>query len=483
MGIFAVTILFAGFWLWFVRGSVYTVTAKVLVKIGEEQALPATVMGPPPTILGQQVQATNTEMQILSSTDLLGRVVDYYHMDRPPVVPVPKKLLPRLRYEIRKDVESVKKRLHVIEAELGLRQQLSPRDAAIEELERGLKLQADQNSTVFSASLTLPYKKGISNVLNTLIDFYQSYRLRLYHKEGAKFFSKQVSANRADLTEAEKSLQAYEGRWGISQITRQEAVLLDQASAAATSLQNALIVREQASLKVKLLDQQLKLPNPDFGVLGKFDANSFPATILRQLAGLQQKRAKLLLTELASGGLVKNNRRQFWALADMLAANLRSQLAEARQVYAQRLATLDSLNRKLAALHERQMEWSNLKRRIKDADAEYAFFRQKLVQAKAADAILSERLGDVSVVQHAMDPLGPSGMSRTTLLGIAAVLALFLAFVWVAVAEFFDHRIYTPEALESYLGVPVLATVPLDTRGWGMRKRSMRGQQRKINIG
>src|SRR5947209_10298425 len=78
-GIFATVI-----WLWVVRDDTYELTAKVLVKIGYEQAPSNTILTDRPTnVVGQHAQDVNSEIDILQNTELLGRVVTRLGLDRP----------------------------------------------------------------------------------------------------------------------------------------------------------------------------------------------------------------------------------------------------------------------------------------------------------------------------------------------------------------------------------------------------------------
>jgi len=112
------------------------------------------------------------------------------------------------------------------------------------------------------------------------------------------------------------------------------------------------------------------------------------------------------------------------------------------------------------ALHGRETEWTALKRKIKVVEEAYIFYRKKLEES-SADATLRERnIGNVVVAERAMDPFHTVGARKSTLLGLAAVLAALAALAWVAVAEAFDYGVYTANALEEFMGVPVIAVVP-----------------------
>ncbi|MEC9373869.1 MAG: hypothetical protein VYC34_08495, partial [Planctomycetota bacterium] len=85
---------------------------------------------------------------------------------------------------------------------------------------------------------------------------------------------------------------------------------------------------------------------------------------------------------------------------------------------------------------------------------------RKLEETMAIAALEDANSGSVRVIQRAMTPLAPAGPRKLILLALAAALSLFAAASFVAVAEFFDHRVYTREEVEKRLGAPVMASIP-----------------------
>jgi capsular polysaccharide biosynthesis protein len=88
------------------------------------------------------------------------------------------------------------------------------------------------------------------------------------------------------------------------------------------------------------------------------------------------------------------------------------------------------------------------------------FYRRKLEEATAADAMERLRIGNVIVIQAAVDLLQPVGLRKTLLFSLAAMASLLAAIVWVCLLELLDHRIYKAEELEAHVGVPVFAAIP-----------------------
>src|SRR5687768_5571081 len=68
-------------WLLFIRDDVYAVSARILVKIGREQAPPPSVLGSSPLVVGYRTSEVNSEMEIFQSNEILTRVIDRMNLD------------------------------------------------------------------------------------------------------------------------------------------------------------------------------------------------------------------------------------------------------------------------------------------------------------------------------------------------------------------------------------------------------------------
>ncbi len=457
------TVLFCAIvWLWFIRDDMYEASAKVLVKIGQEQSPPPTVMGAPPAVVGWRYQDVNTELDILQSTDLLVQVVDRLGLDKPsPPPPVPDKLIARLRYRAKRIVAVVRDWKDEWLIRLGMRERLTDREKALAMLKAGLSVKPQKDSNIIIATLALPNRQTPSIILNTLLGFYQEFRLTLYSdKSGLKFFQDEVGRKSFALQHSEQQLQAFENASNISLLDKQEETLLQQIAQADDALKVADVSMQEAASKVERLEHEINSKDPNFGALGDVENDSFLQNILRELASLQKQREQLRMTDLDSSDRIQNNRQQFQTLLGIVESNVRSTLAERQQTYRIRQAAASTLHDQLNALHDKRAELTGLQRRVKTGEDQYLFYTRKLEEA-TADAELEKRhVGNVAIVEQATTPLAPSGRRKTTLLGLALAVGVFFAFAWVSIAEYFDHRIYSAEELKRHFPAPVIAVVP-----------------------
>lgn len=462
LSILLATMVAGTVWIGIVRDDLYEVSAKVLVKLGQEQATPPTVLGGPPMVVGYRRADVNSEVDIMQSTEVLGRVVDLLGLDKAaPPRPVPAEPIPRIRHTLKARVQGVKDWFNEALIDLGFRVRLAPRESAIALLQGGLSVRAPRESNIVVVELIVGTREGASVILNTLLDVYQRFRVKLHQDPGAvPFFEAEASSAGERLRAAEAELQRFEAGGDITALQKQKEVLLGQIAEAQSLVTQARLDLDEATAKVQRFEQEVKKGEPNFAALGAFKKDAFPQNLLLQLADLQKERERLRMTDLDGGLRIQNNRSQFDLLLGMLASNLRSVRAEAQAEYWARAAAVAALQARVRALHGREAEWTALKRKIKVVEEAYLFYRKKLEES-SADATLRDRnIGNVVVAERAMDPFHTVGARKSTLLGLAAVLAVLAALAWVAVAEAFDDGVYTANALEAFMGVPVIAVLP-----------------------
>ena len=448
-------------YLFLIREDLYVVTARVLVKLGREQAAPPTVIGSGPLVIGYRTTEVNSEIEILQAADLMIKVIDDLHLDQPsPPEPPPPGMMPKLKFYSRKAVRAVKDTWEEALIRIGLRERLTQREKVLDTLQKALTVKAAKDSNVFVVALGTPYRKGATLVLNHLLDEYLVYRQTIYQSQGAGFFRNQMDDSFKQLRDAERALQDFENREDISSLTKREETLVEQITRERAQVRDARILRDDAAFKVRKLEQEVKSADPNFGSVGDFPRDSFQQNILNQLAELQRERERLRLTELDTGERVMNNRQQFRVLSSMLEANLRSTLGEREAALAAREQALTDVETDLKTRHSKVATWIELKRKVVDVEGSYSAYRKKMSESKVDQDMQTALLGNVAIIDRPVDPILPVGVRKTTLLGITMLAALLVALAWISIAEFLDQSVYTTAEANRALGAPVLAEVP-----------------------
>jgi len=474
--IFLIGVLASVVWLWVIREDMYELTAKVLVKIGYEQAPSNTILSDRPlNVIGNRAQDVNSEIDILQNTELLGRVVDRLGLDRPsPPPPYPDGLFARTRWH----AKALAKRINLLVDETlimaGLRPRLTYREKVLSTLQAGLRVVPQKDSNVFLARMLVNVREHSSVIMNTLLDEYLAFRLKLWKGDGTRaFFEAQVADSGRELRAAEDALSQFETAFDINIMNRQQDVLLVAISDAERAMRDADLALVDARAKWARLEQQLNSDDPSFAVSGEFATGSFPENLMAQMSTLQRERERLRMTELDEGVRLQNMKSQFGVFLGQIRDYVRSVLAEKEAAYEARSAAVTRLKLELRSLHGQEADWNSLKRRVKVLEESYLMYRGRLNEATGVEALETRRIGNVVIVERATDPLAPVGVRKLTLLSIALALAFFAALAWVAIAEFFDHGIYTAATLQGQLDAPVLAVVP-KARGARLRRIARR---------
>jgi len=328
-------------------------------------------------------QDVNTELAILGSTDLMVYIVDQLGMDKPePPKPVPAGLIPRIRYYGKAAVREIKDYFEEIMITVGLRDRLTPREKAIAMLQKSLGGVAEKESNVLDVKLTLPNKEAVNIVLNTLLDDYLAFRMKVHAIPNAvDFFGNEAAQARSQMQDSDARLKQFESESDIVSIDKQQQVLIEQISQAQQLLVDAEITKYEAAGKMRRLEAQMKLKEPDIAVIGLFGKSVLPEEMLLQLADLQREREKLRLTELDDGVRIRNNRAQFKALLDVVESNLRSLTTDTEAAWQFRKHEVETLESRLKTLHDRQMQWTALSRNSHVLEENYLFHERKLKEA------------------------------------------------------------------------------------------------------
>jgi uncharacterized protein involved in exopolysaccharide biosynthesis len=456
--IFMLTMLIAGGYIFIVRDDLYMVSARILVKLGREQAPPATVLGSGPQVIGYRSGEVNTETEIFQSRQLYEQLVTELKLDQPgKPAPPPSGIFKRLRYEAKVISAAIGEWKDELLIRAGLRPRLTEREKVIAQLQKNVKVEAATDSNVFVAIFATPFREGGAMVLNHHIDNYLKFRQQLYRESSSNLFSDEVKRVSAALSGAERELQGLEERYQISAYDKQKEILIERLAIAESAEKDSAIYASDIEEKVRRFEKAAASAKPNYGGIGDFPRESLQHNLLVQLAELDREREAMRLKELDTSDRIRNNRDQFRVIAATLEASLRSLLEERKAQHEARAMEAGRLRRESESLHEAQIRWKDLKRKITDLENHHLFYSKKLEETRAGESMTQLDIGNVAVIERAADAIQPVGIRKTVLLEISAGVAILLGLAWVTILEFFDTRIGSPEALSKCLGGPVLA--------------------------
>jgi uncharacterized protein involved in exopolysaccharide biosynthesis len=269
-----------------------------------------------------------------------------------------------------------------------------------------------------------------------------------------------VDQTRTKLDAAEAERQEFEEEHDIVQIEEQKRSLIEQIAGARRTLDEAQREVDLAQQKVRQLGEMSSSQEPEFGRLGEFVQDTFPDDLLSRLTTLQMERELLLVSEAPDSIRVRTNRAQFEEVIKLIRSNLESVLEEKKQQESVAQKQLAALEDRLTKLHASEKEWRELIRESSTLEDSFRFYQRKLEEAHASGELESSKFGNATVIDTAKDPILPTGIRKTYLLLAAGLFSVLAALAWAAIAEFFDHRIYSGDSLEKHIGAPVWAVIP-----------------------
>lgn len=360
---------------------------------------------------------------------------------------------------------------------------------AVRQLGKKLKIEPLRKSNVISVAYESSDRALPSKVLNTLADLYTEKHLEVHRPSGEfKFFDQQTVQYRKGLQLAEQKLTDFTRQHGTVSAQMERDITLQklsefevsykqtQAAIAETEQRIRALEQQQASLPGRLTTQVRTSDNP--GLLQQMKST---------LLTLELKRTELLTKYDPGYRLVQELDKQIADTRAAIAAEekapvreqttdqnptslwVNSEMAKARTdlsaLKAKATATsviLSSYRQSARDLQESAVVQQDLLRTAKTAEENYLLYQRKEEEARINDALDQRGILNVAIAEQ---PTVPALPVRSTLLYgllsvfLAGTVSLGMAFT----ADFLDPSFRTPAEVTSYLGAPVLASIPRAT--------------------
>ncbi|MBP0466406.1 hypothetical protein J5Y09_20935 [Roseomonas sp. PWR1] len=452
-------ILMAGVHVFLIRGDAWMAEAKILVRLGQEQAPLPTMLADRQAFVSTTPGHVNSEMELIRSRDLIALAVD--RIDLAPAAPPPAEgLVARVKQAVRGAVRAVREGVSEALIALGLSTRLTPREAAIESLSGALILDSQPNTNVVTARLVWGAREVPEAALRLILDLYFETRAAMFQgRQAVEFFTERRRETGARLAAAEAALAAFERAQAITVPEEQRAALQRRLAEAETGLDAARLDLELAAIALRQLEAtEAGADETRSGVA--LAGNPLQQAIASELASLGARSAGSQTTLAAQDAAVRRQRAEIAALSRQLAEQVRATHDQRRRILAARETLRDAIAADLAALQAALPDWQALRREVDSARRAFEFNDGKLNDALSVAALEEARIGNVQLVQRPALRATPVGLRKSVALALAGVLGGILALAWVAVAAFFDRRLHEAAEVERHLDLPVLAVVP-----------------------
>jgi uncharacterized protein involved in exopolysaccharide biosynthesis len=397
----------------------------------------------------------NTEIELLTSTDILRQVVSACHLtDR-----------------------------------IGLRRQSqAQREAtALRRLQKDLVITAVRKSNVIEATYQSTDPKQATEVLRTLSEIYLGAHLKLHGAPGSSEFFHHLADSFADrLEKAEGDLAKFRQAHNIITLPEEKTLALERvtdlekqyaesaAAARKTSQQSSRLEKIVAATPATIERERRSMPNQY--------AIEQLGTIL---IGLQNKRAEAALRYQPTDRIIQALDTQIQQTQAGLAAASQTNAEEvssgpnptlgaAQSEYiriqadyagneaqtAQIAQQLQMHRGRLLALDAETVPYSDLVRRVKQMEELSETYNKMADEANVTEMLDKQRISNVAIAEHPYQSAVPSSPNRGLLLSLGFFWSLLLGMGTAVGADFLTERVSTPLELEQTLSVPLLATVP-----------------------
>ena len=434
----------------------YEVKSSLLVKFGREYVYRPEMTDKAPMISVNQEEAINSEINIMSSRDLIEKVILALHVET---------IYPEL---VKKPSPAIK-----------------PLEAAILEFSKKLSVEVIKKSNVLQVTFQHRDPRIAAKAVNLLVEFFKERHLQVYNGPESQFLEKQFAAYEQKLKNSEDALQDFKQVNKVYSLDEQRGLLLKQRmeldSAHKTSRSHIDGLRKRlSSLNVQMLHisdakgrytqterdkiiveakaQLLNLQLKERGLLGKYAESSRLVTNVRKeiamVTEFLRQQEEDISGKVKTSNVVYQEAEKEALLAE---ADLSSEMAREKTL-GQQLSQLDG---EIKALDLNDKKFQVLKREVFTNDRNYRTYLDRFEEARISDDMNRQKLANLSVIQAATAPAKPIKPKKLVNVMLGVILGAVSGLGCAFLSEYASQGLSTPENAEKRLGLPVLATIAL----------------------
>ena len=445
----------------FLMSPVYEAKSTLLVKIGRENIYRPEVGDRSPMISMNQEEVVNSEINILTSQDLIEKVITDLKIEN---------IYPEvLKSSWLEDI--------------GLRKKTNPMQAAVLNFKKKLTAQGMRKSSVIEISFQHKNPQIAAKAVNMLTDLYKEKHLAVYGNPQSSFLEKQLSAYDQKLKQSENDLETFKQKNKVYSLDEQRSLLLKQGMELDTNLKNTNNSIEELRKRLFSLKSQMNAISEDKEQYTQTERDKIIVEARSRLLALELKEKELLSKYKEDSRIVTNVRKEIELVTNFLRqqeaditrkvktgnviyqeaekealkteADLQAQLAKYEALRRQ----LNQVNGEIQSMDLKGKELVNLKRESTINDKNYIAYAEKLDEARISDDMNRQKMANVSVIQPAAVPANPIKPKKMLNIVLGILLGAVSGLGFAFFCEFNSQAISTPETLEKKLGLPVLTTV------------------------
>jgi uncharacterized protein involved in exopolysaccharide biosynthesis len=140
-------------------------------------------------------------------------------------------------------------------------------------------------------------------------------------------------------------------------------------------------------------------------------------------------------------------------------AKARSELASLKAGSNARAEAVQEYRSMVLDLDQKNFKRADLVRAQKSAEENYLLYQRKQEEARIEEELDKQRIVNVAIAEEPSVPVLPNPAPIPFKFGF--VIAGFLSLGCGLLTDYYDRTFHTPEDVERYLGIPLLAAMPL----------------------
>jgi len=461
----------------FLATPVYNASAQILIKLGREDVFVPTSGDARPFITSGREERINSEIEILKSRALAEKAV--------------KEIGPTVLYEkLKDDKSSLFDRLFPSPAT-----KLSGDEKVASEFESAatifldsLAIEAISKSNVVRLNFKHTNPQTAALVANKLAEMYLDHRLAVHKTtKNVKFFKDQSELLKSKMTQFEEALKALKEKHNITDLGEERAIFLRQIADLRAELNKTLSQRAETERRISQLRRQLSSTPSRISQGEEFDRNEvLIGNLEARLVELELKEKELLTKYTDGSRLIESVKEEIRIVSEKLAEQEKKSYTRKRsganptyqklqETLFQNEAELNAIMAKAEAqqsqlinyqnqmdkLNQIEDELNQLKQQVNVNRENYLLYLSKFEESRISDAMDSEKIASVSLIQPARAPKEPvspkKGLNMVLAVLLGAIGGLGLAFFM----EHIDDKIEKVDDVEKGLKLPVLASIPI----------------------
>ena len=358
---------------------------------------------------------------------------------------------------------------------------------AVRQLEKDLTAEPFRKTRMIDVRYKSSDPQLAAQVLGMLSTLYLEKHLEVHRPAGALgFFQNQTEQYRKDLSDAEARLAGFGREQGVVAAGVEKDLTLRKSNDFEASLRQTQSAMAETTERIQNLEKQVAATPARQTTQVRTSDNPFLLQQMKStLLNLELKRTELLTKFDPSYRTVQEVEKEIAQTRQALAAAeqaplkdettdrdpthawLVSELAKARADQTALGARADATSRAVAAyrasareLNQQEIVQQDLQRDAKTAEERYMLYLRKQEEARISDVLDQKRIVNVAIAEAATVPALPSSPKWSLTLILGFLLALMTSVGLAFTVDYLDPSFRTPDEVERYLDVPVLASIP-----------------------